>query len=459
MMNHKENLKIVHCQKCDFYMPRTDGMCPICGTREHLKDKFYDLFAILFGGFLIFIIVGVFISWLGSALISICIFYGVHHTFLSYKKAKANNGYYFTEKTIKKADKLNKNINNIIMTVKVNNAVNDFAIKNKNSEIPSKPVTTPKSKLSQLRPGIIWVDTKKNETIKIRLQHKEGDRTIWRNFILERVLIDEFYEPILIGFDRRYSCERNIKYYNIRSMIYINGKECDKDSFVEILLGYKRNKLTLSKKQQISSSSNNEHSNNFPSISEKQEIHFDRIKGGGMERLYFVYINAKSVIAAYELANVKYNGDYIQGYCPTEGAFRTFRKDRFIKFLDSFEDAIEYLNKTVPTLDINKDEWVKTKSRHHYDSFNLKKPDFKNTFEVCFTGFKKTDKDRLKDSAISAGMIVRSDVTANLHILCCGYNAGTKKMEIATLKGTMVLTENEFLDFLNSGVIPDKYCS
>ncbi|EFK6636743.1 BRCT domain-containing protein [Escherichia coli] len=80
-------------------------------------------------------------------------------------------------------------------------------------------------------------------------------------------------------------------------------------------------------------------------------------------------------------------------------------------------------------------------------------------FEVCFTGFKKTDKDRLKNSAISAGMIVRNDVTANLHILCCGRNAGPKKMEIAALKGTMILTESEFLDFLNLGVIPDKYCS
>lgn len=459
MRNRKGNLKIVHCQKCDFYMPRSDGICPICSSGEHLRDKFSDLFAILFGGFLIFVIVGVFISWLGSVLISIYILYSVYDTFASFKKAKCNNGYFFTEKTIKKADKLNKNINNIIMIAKVKNTVNDFTIKNKKSDSPSQPVATPKSKLSQLRPGIIWVDTKQNETIKIRLQHKEGDRVLWRTFTLERVLIDEFYEPVLIGFDKRYSCERNIKYYNIRSVIYINGKECDKDSFVEVLLGYKRNKLTVSKKRQTCLIKNNERSNSYTHTSEKQEMFFDRIKGEKMERLYFVYINAKGVIAAYELANVKYNGDYIQGYCPTEGAFRTFKKDRFIKFLDSFEDAIEYLNKVVPTLDINKNEWVKTKSRHHYDSFNLNKPDFNDTFEVCFTGFKKTDKDRLKDSAISSGMIVRSDVTANLHILCCGYNAGPKKMEIATLKGTMVLTENEFLDFLNSGVIPDKYCS
>ncbi|MER45536.1 hypothetical protein ED033_25425, partial [Salmonella enterica] len=212
---------------------------------------------------------------------------------------------------------------------------NDFTIKNTNSDSPSQPVATPKSKLSQLRPGIIWVDTKQNETIKIRLQHKEGDRVLWRTFTLERVLIDEFYEPVLIGFDKRYSCERNIKYYNIRSVIYINGKECDKDSFVEVLLGYKRNKLTVSKKRQTCSITNNERSNSYTHTSEKQEMFFDRIKGEKMERLYFVYINAKGVIAAYELANVKYNGDYIQGYCPTEGAFRTFRKDRFIKFLDS----------------------------------------------------------------------------------------------------------------------------
>lgn len=175
-----------------------------------------------------------------------------------------------------------------------------------------------------------------------------------------------------------------------------------------------------------------------------------------MDSLYFVYINARGVIAAYELTNVKRSGEYVQGYCPTENGFRTFRKDRVIAYLDSFADAVFYLNNTIPTLNIDKKDWIK-KTQYKYT--NLDKPSFNNVFEVCFTGFKKTDKDRLKDSAISAGMIVRSDVTANLHILCCGYNAGPKKMEIATLKGTMVLTENEFLDFLNSGVIPDKYCS
>lgn len=461
MMNDNKNLKIkvVHCQKCDCYIPSTDTNCPICGSGKYLKGKINDFFVILFSSVIIFFVVGFFIPWLGGVLLLVGFPLAFFDSLRNLKKAQNNCGYYFTDKAIKKANKLNKNINNIIMTAKVKNAVNDFTIKNTNSDSPSQPVATPKSKLSQLRPGIIWVDTKQNETIKIRLQYKEGDRVLWRAFTLERVLIDEFYEPVLIGFDKRYSCERNIKYYNIRSVIYINGKECDKDSFVEVLLGYKHNKLTVSKKRQTCLITNNERSNSYTHTSEKQEMFFDRIKGEKMERLYFVYINAKGVIAAYELANVKYNGDYIQGYCPTEGAFRTFRKDRFIKFLDSFEDAIEYLNKVVPTLDINKNEWVKTKSRHHYDSFNLKKPDFNDTFEVCFTGFKKTDKDRLKDSAISAGMIVRSDVTANLHILCCGYNAGPKKMEIATLKGTMVLTENEFLDFLNSGVIPDKYCS
>ncbi|ECA1898060.1 hypothetical protein EJH33_23035, partial [Salmonella enterica subsp. enterica serovar Eastbourne] len=84
-------------------MPRSDGICPICSSGEHLRDKFSDLFAILFGGFLIFVIVGVFISWLGSVLISIYILYSVYDTFASFKKAKCNNGYFFTEKTIKKA--------------------------------------------------------------------------------------------------------------------------------------------------------------------------------------------------------------------------------------------------------------------------------------------------------------------------------------------------------------------
>ncbi|EFQ8846659.1 hypothetical protein H1K98_005020, partial [Salmonella enterica] len=80
-----------------------------------------------------------------------------------------------------------------------------------------------------------------------------------------------------------------------------------------------------------------------------------------------------------------------------------------------------------------------------------------DVFEVCFIGFKNNDKERLKHAAISAGMIVHCHITANIHILCCGYNVEPKKMETAILKGIMVLTENEFIDLLNSGVIPDKY--
>lgn len=33
MGNHNEILKIVHCQKCDCYIPSTDTNCPICGSK------------------------------------------------------------------------------------------------------------------------------------------------------------------------------------------------------------------------------------------------------------------------------------------------------------------------------------------------------------------------------------------------------------------------------------------
>ncbi|ECI5766506.1 hypothetical protein DNW15_11920 [Salmonella enterica subsp. enterica] len=171
-----------------------------------------------------------------------------------------------------------------------------------------------------------------------------------------------------------------------------------------------------------------------------------------MASMYLVYINVKGLMAVYELTNVKYSCDYIQGYCPTENGFRIFHKNRIISYLNSLEHAVNYLNSVVLTLKLNRDDWI-----NKYQDDYIRKYKLNDVFEVYFIGFKNADKERLKHAAISAGMIVHCHITTNIHILCCGYNVEPKKMETAILKGIMVLTENEFIDLLNSGVIPDKY--
>ncbi|MEY4767957.1 MAG: hypothetical protein RL637_596 [Pseudomonadota bacterium] len=75
--------------------------------------------------------------------------------------------------------------------------------------------------------------------------------------------------------------------------------------------------------------------------------------------------------------------------------------------------------------------------------------------EICFTGFKSADKQRLTKIAIAANMLVRKEVSTNLKYLCCGYNAGPKKLEIAREKNILTLSESQFINLIETGEIPE----
>ncbi|CAI0698749.1 BRCT domain-containing protein [Serratia ficaria] len=173
-----------------------------------------------------------------------------------------------------------------------------------------------------------------------------------------------------------------------------------------------------------------------------------------MEVIYFVYINAKKQLSAYEIASPSYTEKYVQGISLSDSGYRTFRKDRFIKTFDNFDDAKSYADVISVGFDCTPlfpNEQRRDSSRK-YDA-----PVFDGALEVCFTGFKKGDKERLVESASKANMIVRGDVTVNLHILCYGYNAGPKKMELARMKGSIVLDEQQFITLIETGEIPDSH--
>ncbi|MGQ5978778.1 hypothetical protein ACUNHK_05370 [Serratia sp. IR-2025] len=173
-----------------------------------------------------------------------------------------------------------------------------------------------------------------------------------------------------------------------------------------------------------------------------------------MEKIYFVYISADKNVAAYEVINPSYTERYVQGFSPSASGYRTFRKDRFIKSFDCFDEAVKHAELIAPTIDAS--IYILSEKRHDslrkYDA-----PIFDGDLEICFTGFKKADKERLIERAKLASMIIRSEVTVNLHLLCYGYNAGPKKMELARMKGTIVLNEDEFLSLIETGEIPDVY--
>lgn len=187
-----------------------------------------------------------------------------------------------------------------------------------------------------------------------------------------------------------------------------------------------------------------------------------------MEEVYFVYVTAKNKISAYVLQNPFTGGDevYLHGYCKTRGHYRTFKTERVIDFFDSLEEAEECsaILQAIDSSDFNfsDDGLVRTGGKNYkrYCSPRMFQPlDFSSPLEICFTGFKKEDKARLSGLAKEAGMIVRGDITVNLHFLCGGYNAGPKKLEVAQKKGTMILHEAEFLSLIETGELPDDYDS
>lgn len=57
--------------------------------------------------------------------------------------------------------------------------------------------------------------------------------------------------------------------------------------------------------------------------------------------------------------------------------------------------------------------------------------------------------------ATANGMTVRSSVTQNLQLLCCGYNAGPSKVTAARMKGVVILDEEHFADFVKTGELPE----
>ncbi|MBE8232614.1 MAG: BRCT domain-containing protein [Endozoicomonadaceae bacterium] len=85
---------------------------------------------------------------------------------------------------------------------------------------------------------------------------------------------------------------------------------------------------------------------------------------------------------------------------------------------------------------------------------NTKQPlvnDSGQQIEICFTGFKKEDKNRLTTLAQQHNMLVRQSVTVNLDFLCGGYNAGPAKKRKAEAQGVIYLTEETLLIMLKTG--------
>lgn len=153
--------------------------------------------------------------------------------------------------------------------------------------------------------------------------------------------------------------------------------------------------------------------------------------------LLFIYQDAKGNISKRDIFVISQSNDYLQGVCRESNGIRTFRKDRVLEHITDIsiiEERLDYFIKENPT------------------------PSTSNTtsYDICFTGFKKQDKEKLQELARQKSMNVRSSVTKNLAFLCCGYNAGAKKIEAARKQGVIVFNENQFRAMLETGELPEE---
>lgn len=160
----------------------------------------------------------------------------------------------------------------------------------------------------------------------------------------------------------------------------------------------------------------------------------------------FIYRNASGVISVREVLNISETEEYLQGYCVKANAFRTFRKDRVLENIDESSNVEERLQFHIENSSLTQKSQA---SRVSTRRSNTSAP------EICFTGFKKADKIKLVELAESEGMVVRGAVTINLEFLCCGYNAGPKKIEKARHHGVIILNESQFKTMLQTGEIPE----
>ena len=169
-----------------------------------------------------------------------------------------------------------------------------------------------------------------------------------------------------------------------------------------------------------------------------------------MSELICIYQNAKGeakVQHLIEVQNKNSNTDqyhYLMGWSVSSDTVKTLRSDRVHQEFKTIEEA-ELALSTMDILPLN-----------NVDNYN---PNYHisalDNFDICFTGFKKSESDELKKLAHENDMNICKSVTLHLNMLCCGYNAGPVKVRKAMNKGIFIVSRQQFEHFVETGEIPD----
>jgi len=172
-------------------------------------------------------------------------------------------------------------------------------------------------------------------------------------------------------------------------------------------------------------------------------------------QLICIYISLKQKLSIQHLNNVKVNVEnmhklkHIQGWNTSANHPTTLLVERIVKTYDSIEDAENDFNAQASTL-----EEIGIALKDGSNAVGIS-PSSSETFDICFTGFPAKDRTELTDLAAKNDMMVRKSVVKNLDILCCGKNAGPKKLESALIQGVTVLNKTQFEHFIETGEITE----
>ncbi len=166
--------------------------------------------------------------------------------------------------------------------------------------------------------------------------------------------------------------------------------------------------------------------------------------------LICVYRNARGeggVQHIIELQTKKANTNdyhYFIGWSVLQDKVKTLRSDRVLQTFNTAEEAELALSKMDIPLSTHREDYE--------PKYHISRPD---AFDICFTGFKKADKEELTKLAQDNDINICKSITLHLDMLCYGYNAGPIKLRKAMNKGIFIVNREQFENFLETGEIPE----
>ncbi len=161
----------------------------------------------------------------------------------------------------------------------------------------------------------------------------------------------------------------------------------------------------------------------------------DESRSAGVRPLEFIYCDAQKNEKVWHLYWWVEQGFYIRGRSDGDQFYRTFRKDRVIQYLSGGEQILEPDTAPPPKIErASKD----------------------NRSQILFTGFAKAERSELEAYAEENALRVVKTVTKDLTFLCCGSNAGAKKVDHARSNRIWIISRNQLEHLVVTGELPDE---